>query len=155
MMRQKDSAGVSTKEQEGTSEVLPKAFTWPIRVYYEDTDSGGVVYYANYLKFMERARTEWLRAADFEQTALLNEQGVIFVVRSVAIEYLKSAVFNDMLRVTVRPIRIGRSQIVFLQTVEREDVLARAEVKIVCVKGDTFKPVKIPDEIRQEIGNEE
>ena len=134
---------------------MPEIFNWPVRVYYEDTDSGGVVYYANYLKFMERARTEWLRAMGFEQSALLNEHHVIFVVRSVAIEYLKSAVFDDMLQVTARVEHVGRSQIVFKQTIERNDVLARAEVKIVCVNGEAFKPVKIPDAIRQKLGNEE
>jgi len=135
-------------------EGFPETFSWPVRVYYEDTDSGGVVYYANYLKFMERARTEWLRDSGFEQTSLLNEHGVIFVVRSVAIEYLKSAVFDDLLKVTVRVMHVGRSQMVFQQTVEREAVLTRAEVKIVCVNGESFKPVKIPDAIRQRIGNE-
>ena len=72
-------------------------FSWPVRVYYEDTDSGGVVYYANYLKFMERARTEWLRAHGFEQTRLADEHRVIFVVREVQIKYLKPALFNDLL----------------------------------------------------------
>lgn len=134
---------------------MPEIFSWPVRVYYEDTDSGGVVYYANYLKFMERARTEWLRAMGFEQSALLNEHHVIFVVRSVAIEYLKSAVFDDLLQVTARVEHVGRSQIIFKQAVEKNDVLARAEVKIVCVNGETFKPVKIPDAIRQKLGNEE
>lgn len=133
---------------------MPEIFGWPVRVYYEDTDSGGVVYYANYLKFMERARTEWLRAMGFEQSTLLNEHHVIFVVRSVGIEYLKSAVFDDLLQVTARLEHLGRSQIIFKQTVERNDVLARAEVKIVCVNGETFKPVKIPDAIRQKLGNE-
>ena len=130
-------------------------FSWPVRVYYEDTDSGGVVYYANYLKFMERARTEWLRVLGVEQSVLLNEQHVIFVVRSVAIEYLKSAVFDDLLQVSVQVQHVGRSQIVFRQRVERNELLASAEVKIVCVNGATFKPVKIPDNIRQKLGNEE
>ena len=136
------------------TEEFPETFSWPVRVYYEDTDSGGVVYYANYLKFMERARTEWLRDSGFEQSTLLNEHGVIFVVRSVAIEYLKSAVFDDLLKVTVRVMHVGRSQLVFQQTIEREEVLTRAEVKIVCVNGKSFKPVKIPDAIRRKIGNE-
>ena len=134
---------------------MPALFSWPVRVYYEDTDSGGVVYYANYLKFMERARTEWLRVLGVEQSVLLNEQHVIFVVRSVAIEYLKSAVFDDLLQVSVQVQHVGRSQIVFRQRVERNELLASAEVKIVCVNGATFKPVKIPDNIRQKLGNEE
>ncbi|WP_223272289.1 tol-pal system-associated acyl-CoA thioesterase [Sulfurirhabdus autotrophica] len=142
------------ESREWQPELNPKLFTWTVRVYYEDTDSGGVVYYANYLKFMERARTEWLRAAGFDQSVLLNEHRVIFVVRSVAIEYIKPAIFDDALAVTVHPTHIGRSQIVFQQTVERGDVLTKAEVKIVCVNGDTFKPVKIPETIRQKLGNE-
>lgn len=127
----------------------PEAFRWPVRVYYEDTDTGGVVYYANYLKFMERARTEWLRAAGFEQTALLDDHHVIFVVRSVAIEYLRPARFNDLLTVTVSPSDIGRSQLAVFQTVEGEGLLARADVKVVCVDHASFKPVKIPEIIRR------
>ncbi len=73
--------------------VIP--FTFPVRIYYEDTDSGGVVYYANYLKFMERARTEWLRALGFEQDQLLEQEGVIFAVRSVTVDYNAPARFND------------------------------------------------------------
>jgi acyl-CoA thioester hydrolase len=126
-------------------------FTWPVRVYYEDTDSGGVVYYANYLKFLERARTEWLRAAGFEQTQLLSDFNVIFVVRSVAIEYLRPAVFNDLLTVTALPRKIGRSSIEVAQTVERDEVLVTADVKIVAVDGTSFKPVSIPAPVREKI----
>ncbi|MEJ1469461.1 MAG: YbgC/FadM family acyl-CoA thioesterase, partial [Candidatus Sedimenticola sp. (ex Thyasira tokunagai)] len=74
-------------------------FIWPVRVYYEDTDSGGVVYYANYLKFMERARTEWLRQLGFEQDELLEKEGILFAVRRVAVDYLRPARFNDELLV--------------------------------------------------------
>ena len=126
-------------------------FTWPVRVYYEDTDSGGVVYYANYLKFMERARTEWLRGAGFEQTELLRELDVIFVVREVHVEYLKPAAFNDSLNVTVKLLKTGRSYMDVAQTVEREDILVRAETKIVCVGGQSFKPVSIPDIVRKKL----
>ena len=128
-------------------------FTWPVRVYYEDTDSGGVVYYANYLKFMERARTEWLRDRGFEQTALLSDHAVIFVVRAVQIDYLRPAVFNDLLTVTVRLYAAGRSWIELDQTVEHPEngVLVKARVKIVCVNGQTFKPVQIPAPVRESI----
>jgi acyl-CoA thioester hydrolase len=122
-----------------------------VRVYYEDTDSGGVVYYANYLKFMERARTEWLRALGFEQTSLLDEHHVIFVVREVGIEYLRPARFNDLLDVTVSLAEAGRSQIVLKQTVENGDVFTRATVKVVCVDGESFKPVRIPAIIKEKI----
>jgi len=126
-------------------------FIFPVRVYYEDTDAGGVVYYANYLKFLERARTEWLRAAGFEQPELLRDHNVIFVVRSVAIEYLRPAQFNDELTVTVRMKKLGRSTIEVFQTVERDARLIEASVKIVCVDGASFKPVSIPAPIKQQL----
>lgn len=126
-------------------------FSFPVRVYYEDTDTGGVVYYANYLKFLERARTEWLRAAGFEQPELLRDHNVIFVVRSVAIEYLRPAQFNDELAVTVSMEKLGRSTIEVFQTVERDARLIEASVKIVCVDGLSFKPVSIPAPIKQQL----
>jgi acyl-CoA thioester hydrolase len=120
-------------------------FTWPVRVYYEDTDAGGVVYYANYLKFTERARTEWLRSNGFEQTDLAEQHGVVFVVRSVAVEYLKPARFNDALQVTVELIKVGAGQIDLVQRVIRGDEeLATARVKIVCVRLGTLRPVRLP-----------
>ena len=129
-------------------------FLWPVRVYYEDTDSGGVVYYANYLKFMERARTEWLRIHGFEQTELMREHGVIFVVRDVHISYLRPAVFNDLLQVSVSVHATGRSWIEFAQTVERvNEILTHANVKIVCVNQLSFKPVEIPEIIREKMEN--
>lgn len=126
------------------------SFVWPVRVYYEDTDSGGVVYYANYLKFLERARTEWLRALGFEQSELLRDYNVIFVVRRVEIDYLRPAVFDDMLAVSVDIHGEGRSWIELDQAVERADgeALVRARVKIVCVDGQTFKPLGIPPGIK-------
>jgi len=132
-------------------------FTWPVRVYYEDTDAGGVVYYTNYLKFMERARTEWLRALGFEQPELLREHGIIFVVRAVQIDYLRPASFNDLLAVSVRFHAAGRSWIELDQAATRpgEDgsdaVLVKARVKIVCVNGQTFKPVQIPAPVREKV----
>jgi acyl-CoA thioester hydrolase len=120
-------------------------FSWPVRVYYEDTDAGGVVYYANYLKFTERARTEWLRSNGFEQTDLAREHGVVFVVRAVAIEYLKPARFNDALQVTVELIKVGAGQIDLVQRVIRGDEeLVTARVKIVCVRLGTLRPVRLP-----------
>ena len=131
---------------------LAEPFVFPVRVYYEDTDSGGVVYYANYLKFLERARTEWLRAAGFEQPELLRDHNVIFVVRSVAIEYLQPARFNDALNVTVRLEKLGSCTIDVFQTVERDARLVEARVQIVCVdhRGG-FKPVRIPTVMRQQL----
>lgn len=130
-------------------------FKIPIRVYYEDTDAGGVVYYANYLRFMERARTEWLRAQGFEQPDLLRDHSVIFVVRAVQIEYLRPALFNDRLDVTVELGSLGRSQVEIGQRVEypagfgKDGVLTQATVKLVCVNGQSFKPVAIPAPVRE------
>ena len=116
-----------------------------MRVYYEDTDLGGVVYYANYLKFLERARTEWLRALGVEQTVLAAEHRVIFVVRSITLEYLKPAAFNDELAVTVELEETGAAQIRLRQRVTRgTEELATARVRIACVNTATFRPVRIP-----------
>jgi tol-pal system-associated acyl-CoA thioesterase len=131
----------------------PSSFAFPVRVYYEDTDSGGVVYYANYLKFMERGRTEWLRAHGFEQTELARDYGVIFVVRKVLVEYLRPALFNDLLRVTVKPVDIGRAKIEFEQTVERDETLVTGQVQIACVNAESFRPVSIPAAIKEKLWN--
>ena len=123
----------------------PVAFTWPVRVYYEDTDLGGVVYYANYLRFLERARTEWLRVLGFEQTALAAVHQVVFVVRSISLDFLKPARFDDRLDVTVAPAELGAVRIVLSQLVRRggEDLVA-AQVELACVNTATFRPVRIP-----------
>ena len=135
---------------------VAQPFSWPVRVYYEDTDAGCVVYYANYLSFMERARTEWLRALGFEQPALAAEHGVLFVVRAVNIDYFKPSRFNDSLQVTVEVVNVGGSRIRFLQRVLRGDEeIVRADVDVVCVNTDTFRPVRVPREMRTTIGMEE
>jgi acyl-CoA thioester hydrolase len=124
-------------------------FHWPVRVYYEDTDGGGVVYHSNYLKFMERARTEWLRSLGFGQLELKDELNVIFVVRNIAIQYLRSACFDDALNVVTTISRTGRSLLVFEQTIYREDTkLTQATVEVVSVNASSFKPVSIPESIR-------
>ena len=120
-------------------------FSWPVRVYYEDTDSAGVVYYANYLRYFERARTEWLRRLGFEQTALAAQHGVVFVVRSISVEYLSPARFNDALDITVELDRIGASQITMFQRVVRGGgVLVTAQVRLACVSLAAMKPVRMP-----------
>lgn len=121
-------------------------FEWPIRVYYEDTDSGGVVYYANYLKFMERARTEWLRDLGFEQDRLRDEHGVLFAVHRCEVEYLRPARFNDELISTATVKEYRRTALVFDQTVRRGDeVLTRGEVRVVCLDAQRFRPQPIPE----------
>ena len=127
-------------------------FSWPVRVYYEDTDAAGVVYYANYLKFIERARTEWLRAAGFEQTTLRDEHGIAFVVRALAIEYIAPALFNDALDVTVAVSAARASVLELAQTVLRDGkTLVTASVKIACVNTRSFKPVRIPNPIMEKL----
>lgn len=120
-------------------------FRWPVRVYYEDTDSAGVVYYANYLRYLERARSEWLRALGFEQTDLATQHRIVFVVRALSIEYLKPARFNDELGISVELTRVGASLIVLRQCVTHGgETLATAEVKVACVNVMSFRPVRIP-----------
>lgn len=123
-------------------------FIWPVRVYYEDTDAAGVVFYANYLKFMERARTEWLRSLGFEQTTLMHEHNVVFVVRSLAVEYLRPAVLNDALEITVTLTGTRGSLLEISQAVRRgQRVLVSGEVRVACVNTQSFKPVRIPSPI--------
>ena len=127
-------------------------FSWPVRVYFEDTDAGGVVYYANYLKFMERARTEWLRQRGFEQDRLRAEAGVLFVVRSVSLDLRRPARFNDTLSVSCRPTALGRVSVDIAQAVLRDAVeLATANVRLACVDAERFVPVAIPVPVRAAI----
>ncbi len=129
-----------------------QSFSWPIRVYYEDTDSGGVVYHSNYLNFMERARTEWLRALGFEQTTLKTELGIIFVVHSMNILFKSPALFNDMLEIKSQHIKLRHGSMEFLQTIMcNNKVLLEATVKLACVDVASFKPVAIPNVIKQKM----
>lgn len=124
-------------------------FNWTIRVYYEDTDSGGVVYHANYLNFMERARTEWLRTLGFEQTVLKDDFKVLFVVHSMGLQFKSPARFDDLITVQSTCMNIGFSSLQFKQTIVRNhDILHVAEVKVACVHADTFKPIAIPPAIK-------
>ncbi len=125
-------------------------FSWPVRVYYEDTDAGGVVYHSNYLNFMERARTEWLRALGFEQTELRDTLGVIIVVHSLSIAFKSPAHFNDLLEVHCDITNIGRSSVEMAQMITRnEAVLINAHVKAAFVNAATFKPVGIPQQVKE------
>ncbi len=129
-------------------------FIWPIRVYYEDTDSGGVVYHSNYLNFMERARTEWLRSLHLEQDDIVNEYGVLFVVHSLSINYLKPALFNEALLVKTTIQKLTRASIVFQQQIVRknaetneEQILTKGIVKIVSMGVEQKRPVPLPKPI--------
>ncbi|MGV8991868.1 MAG: tol-pal system-associated acyl-CoA thioesterase [Thiobacillus sp.] len=130
-------------------------FQWPVRVYWEDTDAGGVVYYANYLKFMERARSEWLRTLGFEQDELRSSAGVMFVVRQVVVDYLSPARFNDEIHVDVSVHEVGRASLSVKQTLTRGPTrLVSAQVRLACVDASHFKPVKIPSPILQALAQE-
>jgi acyl-CoA thioester hydrolase len=128
-------------------------FEWSLRVYYEDTDSGGVVYYANYLKFMERARTEFLRSLGFEQDQLIEQQNVIFAVRSVQLDYLSPARFDDKLIITAQLIELKKASMLFKQTIYREQqaekILCQGKVRIACINAASFRPAVIPESIVQ------
>jgi acyl-CoA thioester hydrolase len=129
-------------------------FLWSIRVYYEDTDSGGVVYYANYLKFMERARTEMLRQKGFEQDRLRAEDNLLFVVRSVEMDLLQAARFNDQLQVKTRIAESTRTSLTFEQTIYRDGEakpLSSGRIRVACIDAQRWKPVAIPNEIIQEL----
>jgi acyl-CoA thioester hydrolase len=130
------------------------SFSFPVRVYYEDTDAGGVVYHANYLMFFERARTEFLRHLGFSQTALKANEKVVFVVRSLQIKYLQPARFDELLEVVTRVAQKGRSAMQFEQTLQRGDTnLTSASVEVVCVNSETFRPVAIPPSIIAKVFN--
>ncbi len=126
-------------------------FTLPVRVYFQDTDAGGVVYHASYVNFMERARTEWLRGFGFTNAGMMKELGVVFVVRSLKLDYLKPALLDDLLDVSAQLKAIGRSRVTLHQTMMRgEDILVEGEIHLVSVSLDTFKPVSVPEILREQ-----
>jgi acyl-CoA thioester hydrolase len=126
-------------------EPVARAFSWPLRVYYEDTDAGGIVYYANYLKFFERARTEWLRAGGVNQDKLAQEEGLIFVVRRALLDFARPARLDDLLEVTVEPAKLARVYLELVQEARRgNELLARAEVQVACLRKQDFRPVALP-----------
>jgi acyl-CoA thioester hydrolase len=130
-------------------------FIWPVRIYYEDTDAGGVVFYANYLKFFERARTEMLRAKGFELTDLISSEGIIFAVRSVRIDYFNSARLNDLIHVSAEVVQAKRVSLVFEQHITRgDDVLTKGLIKIASLDAQTMRPKVIPDHLLEQFANE-
>lgn len=127
-------------------------FTLPVRVYFQDTDAGGVVYHASYVNFMERARTEWMRGFGFTNAGLMKELGVVFVVRSLKLDYLKPALLDDLLTVSVQLKEIGRSRVTLHQTMMRgEEKLVEAEIHLVSIALGTFKPVSVPNVLRDQL----
>jgi len=145
-------------------------FQHSLRIYWEDTDAGGVVFYANYLKFFERARTEWLRSLGFEQEAMRHREGVMLIVGSTQVKYLRPARLDDWLRITVEARELGRASMVLFQQAWRgETLLAEGEIRIGCVHGNIetensprtrpstepldFKPCRIPASLIEAIAN--
>jgi acyl-CoA thioester hydrolase len=130
-------------------------FSWPVRVYYEDTDSGGVVYYANYLRFMERARTERLRHMGVVQQALRQDSGILFAVRSAELQFLKPARLDDALLVSAEVVECRRASLVFEQAVwhagDEARVFCTARVRVACLEAATLRPHPIPEFIQQEL----
>ncbi len=125
---------------------MPSVFTWQVRVYYEDTDAGGIVFYANYLKFFERARTEWLRAADVSQQTMMQDDGAIFVVKRTSVDYHAPAKLDDVLNLTLSVEKLGRASVQFIQQAWcGATLLASAQVKVGCVDAATLRPRALPD----------
>ena len=129
-----------------------KPFAWPIRVYYQHTDAGGVVFHANYLSFMECARTELLQSLGFDLGELARRDRVLFVVHSAQIAYHKPALLNELLTVTAQMKRVGRARLEFDQAVMRgEEVLASAHLSLACVSAKSYRPVAVPESIRKKL----
>ena len=130
-----------------------RAFVWPVRVYWEDTDAGGIVYYANYLKFMERARTEWLRALGCDQVHMRARHRLQFVVARANVEFRRPARFDDRLDVDVRVLALRRASVELAQHVRSagRELLCHAEIRVGCVDIDTFRPRGIPISLQQEL----
>ena len=133
-------------------------FRFPLRVYWEDTDAGGVVFYANYLKFFERARTEWLRSLGHEQERLRAETGALFIVTETRVRYLRPARLDDLLTVTVQVAHAGRAQMTITQQAWRpspdgDELLAEGTIRVGCVDAGTFRPQRIPTAIAASIND--
>lgn len=133
-----------------------QTFSWPIRVYYEDTDAGGIVFYANYLKFFERARTEWLRSLGYSQHTLADTLDLLFVVKKVEIEYHAPAKLDDELKLIVAVERVGGASMQVRQEAwrvkgEELALLAAGTVTVVCVGKENLRPCPIPDTIRTKL----
>ena len=127
-----------------------RVFSWPVRIYWEDTDAGGVVYYANYLRFLERARTEWLRSLGIDQSRVREDLGVVFVVRDIAVEYLAPARLDDELESTIDAVERRSASMTFVQRILRRSdgaVLVTARVRVACVAAADFKPQRIPESL--------
>ena len=136
-----------------------QGFSLEIRVYYEDTDAGGIVYYANYLKYMERARTEFLRELGFEQDRLRDSEKRLFVVNNVNVNYVTPVRFNALMQVSANPVRVGRASVAFAHEVhllgkdanQTSALACHGLVKLACIHADTFKPAAIPTALHERL----
>ena len=135
---------------------LTTPFEWRVRVYWEDTDAGGIVFYANYLKFFERARTEWLRALGIEQQRLREAEGAMFVVSATDVRYLRPARLDDLLLVTAQVTEAGRASLTIAQSARRDspagDLLCEGTIRIGWVDGSTLTPRRMPPSLREALG---
>ena len=131
---------------------MSKEFSWKVRVYYEDTDAAGVVFYANYLRYMERARTEWLRNIGFKHKALIDDYGILFAVKKLTIDYIKPGRLDDLLTVTSQLLTTRGASLIFKQNINNEDgeLLSQAEVKVACLNATTLKASPMPDALLTE-----
>jgi acyl-CoA thioester hydrolase len=125
-------------------------FSWPARVYWEDTDGGGIVYYANYLRFLERARTEWLRSLGHSQQALASQAGILFTVVSLSVDYRRPAKLDDELIITCDPQVEGAASVRFAQRIyrgsgQKENLLVEASVRVACIDARTLRPRRLPE----------
>ncbi len=127
-------------------------YSFPVRVYFENTDAGGVVYHAEYLKFLERARTEWLRHLGFDHQALARNHRIVFVVTQAVVDFMKPARLDDAVAVSVQLESLGKVRCVFTQEIRREaELLVRAKITVACVTGEHFKPAEIPEALRRKM----
>jgi len=130
----------------------PPGFVWPVRIYYEDTDAGGVVYYANYLRFFERCRSEWMRSLGYGQRELLERDHVLFVVAGAQIRYLRPARLDDVLQIDASIVHRYASYVVFEQCARRDtELLCRARVKVACVDAASMRPSRVPAALASEL----
>lgn len=137
---------------------MRQPFVWQVRVYWEDTDAGGVVYHSNYLNFFERARTEWLRSLGISQSELSSQYNLVFAIRRMEIEFLAAARLDDELDVSVHSVELGASRMTFRQEMSRRSdgrKLATAKVTAACLAADSFKPDRIPDWIKARVAEEQ
>ena len=131
------------------------AFVWPVRVYYEDTDAGGVVYHANYIRFMERARTEFLRHLGFELNVLERDQRLIFAVRDLSVDFRRPARLNDLLGVSVDFEAVRAASLLFVQRISRDGMLlCEGRVRVAALSADSFRPMAIPDFMLERLARE-